>query len=141
MKRRAMFFLPLLVTAAQAHSLKAGSIKIGHAWALPGLAGQDGQCFMPLLNTAVAPDALVAARSDICATIELRRNARYDDPAETQFELKQNKPLAMRPQAVHLRLVGLRKDLELDDRFPLILDFLNAGEVELEVYVEKTPGD
>jgi periplasmic copper chaperone A len=140
MKRRALFLLPLLVTAARAHSIKAGSIKIGHAWALPSLAGQDGQCFMPILNTG-NDEALVSARADVCSTIEMRRNARYDDPQETQFELKQNKPFPMRPQAFHLRLVGLQRELKLNDRFKLILDFLNTGEVELEVYVEKSPGE
>jgi periplasmic copper chaperone A len=141
MKRRTFILLPLLVAPAHAHSSKVGSIKIGHAWALPASAGQDGQCFMPLLNTASTSDALVAARSDICSSIELRRNARYDDPAETQFELNQNKPIALRPQAIHLRLVGLRKNLKIEDRFKLVLDFLVTGEVELEVYVENSPGD
>jgi periplasmic copper chaperone A len=141
MKRRTLLLFPLLATAAQAHSMKSGSIKIGHAWALPGVAGQDGQCFMPLLNTSPEADALVAARSDMCSFIELRRNARYDHPAETEFRLEQNKPIAMRPQAVHLRLAGLRQNLNLEGRFKLILDFQTAGEVELEVYVENSPGD
>lgn len=141
MKRRAFFLLPFLTAPVHAHSVKSGNIKIGHAWALPGVAGQDGQCFMPLLNTAPLADALVAARSDICSFIELRSNARYDHPVETEFKLEQNKPIAMRPQAVHLRLAGLRQDLKLEGRFKLILDFLNAGEVELEVHVETAPGD
>jgi periplasmic copper chaperone A len=141
MKRRSFIILPLLFTSAQAHSIKAGNIKIGHAWALPAPLGQDGQCLMPLLNTANETDALVAARSDICAFIELRHNAKYDFPAEAEFKLVQNKPTAMRPHATHLRLAGLRQDLKIDDRFKLILDFLNAGEVEVEVYVEKTPGE
>ncbi len=141
MKRRAFVLFPFLALPVHAHSVKSANIKIGHAWALPGAAGQDGQCFMPLLNTAPEADALVAARSDMCSFIELRRNARYDHPAETEFRLEQNKPIAMRPQAVHLRLAGLRQDLNLEGRFKLILDFLNAGEVELEVYVEKTPGE
>jgi copper(I)-binding protein len=47
----------------------------------------------------------------------------------------------MRPTARHLRLVGLRKPLKMGDRFRMILDFLNAGEVEIEVMVEEKPGD
>jgi periplasmic copper chaperone A len=141
MKRRCFLMLPLGATSALAHSQKHGDIKIGHAWALPSAAGQDGQCFMPLLNVSKTDDALVAVRSTICLAIQLRRNARYDDPPETRFLLAPNKPIAMRPQAVHLRLLGLREELKLGDRFNIIMDFLNAGEVEVEVYVENTPGD
>ncbi len=141
MKRRTFILLPFASTAAFGHSKKHGGIKIGHAWAKPGVISQDGHCFMPLLNTSPNDDALVAARSEICAVMELRLNARYDMPAETLFPLPHNKPLAMRPHATHLRLMGLRKDLKLGDRFNLILDFLNAGEVELEVFVENTPGE
>lgn len=141
MIRRSFLLLPWLSIAAQAHSTKVGDIKIGHAWALPAMAGQDGQCFIPLLNSGNDKDALVAVRSKICLTIQLRRNARYDDPPELQFDLEPNKPIAMRPQAVHLRLLGLRKDLLLGDRFALVLDFLNAGEVEVEIHVADSPNE
>lgn len=140
MKRRLFLGLALWPTSALAHSLKHGNIAIGHAWALPS-AISDGQAFMPLFNDGKDDDALVAARTDAAAFVELRRNARYDDPAETQFELNPGKPLAMRPSARHLRLVGLTKPLEIGDRFSLVLDFLKAGEVELECHVERAPGD
>jgi periplasmic copper chaperone A len=141
MHRRSFLLLPFMASAAHAHSAKLGPIKIGHAWALPGRAGLDGQCFMPLLNTGEEPDALVAARTEACLFVQLRRNARYDDPAEPQFDLPYNKPLAMRPQAVHLRLAGLKQDLKLGERFKLIVDFLNAGEIELDVDIEDAPSD
>ena len=140
MKRRTFLLLPAMSTFAHAHSFRVGDIKIGHAWALDAMAGQDGQCLMPLLNVGPAPDALVAARTDVCLFIQLRRNARYDDLPEQQFELLPNTPVAMRPQAVHLRLIGLRKHLIAGERFKLVLDFLNAGEVEVDVDVETAPG-
>lgn len=129
----------LWATPAVAHSSRLGDIKIGHAWALPASVA-DGQVFIPLLNTGKTDEALVSARGDIASIIELRRNARYDDPAEGEFLLLPGKPFAMRPQAFHLRLIGLAAPLVLGQRFPLILDFLNAGEAEIEVYVERTPG-
>ncbi len=141
MKRRLFLALPFISTIAFAHSQKHGNIKIGHAWARPGVVAQDGHCFMPLLNTSEIEDALVAARSNICSAIQLRRNAHYVDPPESEFALPYNKPLAMRPQATHLRLMGLSKNLELGEHFALILDFLNAGEVEIDVIVENAPGD
>ena len=51
------------------------------------------------------------------------------------------RPLPMRPTARHLRLMSLRNPLLLDQRFTVILDFLNAGEIEVEFYVENAPGD
>ncbi len=141
MIRRSFLLLPLLTCVAHAHSTKVGDIKIGHAWALPELAGQDGQCFIPLLNTGQQTESLVAARSEACNTIQLRHNARYDDPPELQFDLQPGKPIAMRPQAVHFRLLGLRRELKLGDRFAAVLDFLNAGEVELEIHVANSPNE
>jgi periplasmic copper chaperone A len=141
MLRRSLLLLPFMAASAHAHSTKVGDILIGHAWALPALAGLDGQCFIPLLNSGKTMDALVAARSDMCLAIQLRHNARYDDPPELQFDLAPNKPIAMRPQAVHFRLLGLRNELKLGDKFALVLDFLNAGEIELEIHVANSPSE
>ncbi len=126
--------------AARAHSYKLSDIGIGHAWALPAAHG-DGQLFIPLVNNGKERDELIAARSSVCTLIELRRNNRYDDPPLASFALEPNRPLPMRPTARHLRLMGLNRPLELGQRFPVILDFLKAGEIEIEAYVENTPGD
>jgi len=40
-----------------------------------------------------------------------------------------------------LRLIGLTKPLAEGDRLSLILDFLNAGEIEIEVVVEVGSGE
>jgi periplasmic copper chaperone A len=140
MKRRTFLVALLLPAVAEAHSFRLGNIAIGHAWALPSQQN-DGQVFFPLANQGTTHDELVAARSDICATIELRQNNRYDDPALTSIALEPKMPVPMRPTARHLRLVGLKQPLKKGDRFKMILDFLNAGEIEIEVIVEDKPGD
>ena len=127
--------------AARAHSYRLGDIAIGHAWALPAQVSRDGQAFVPLVNDGKVADELVAARSSVCGAIELRRNNRYDDPPLSSFLLEPSKPLPMRPTARHLRLMSLRDPLLLDQRFTIILDFLNAGEMEVEFHVENAPGD
>jgi copper(I)-binding protein len=131
------FFAP---TFAQAHSFRHGDIAIGHAWALPS-EQNDGQVFFPLANQGTGHDELVAARSEICSSIELRLNNRYDDPPLTAIALDPKKPVPMRPTARHLRLLGLKQPLKQGDRFNLILDFLNAGETTIEVIVEEKPGN
>jgi hypothetical protein len=127
--------------AARAHSYRRGDIAIGHAWALPAQVSRDGQAFVPLVNDGKVADELVAARSSVCGAIELRRNNRYDDPPLTSLLLEPGKPLPMRPTARHLRLMSLRDPLLLDQHFTIILDFLNAGEMEVEFHVENAPGD
>ena len=128
-------------TLARAHSYRLGDIAIGHAWALPARVSREGQAFVPLVNDGTATEELVGARSSVCGTIELRRNNRYDDPPLTSFILEPGQPLPMRPTARHLRLMGLSAPLLLDQRFTIILDFLNAGETEVEFHVEAAPGD
>jgi copper(I)-binding protein len=142
MMQRRLFLLGLLAlpATAHAHSYKHSNIAIGHAWALPVQHG-DGQLFFPMVNNAKMPDELVAARSSVCTLIELRRNNRYDDPPLASMILEPGKPIPMRPTGRHLRLVGLSVPLVLGNRFTLVLDFLNAGEVEIEAYVEAQPGD
>ncbi len=138
--RRRVFLAGLLLPAgAEAHSFRAGTIAVGHAWALPSRSSET-RMFFPLVNNGTARDELVAARSPICSLIELRRNNRYDDPPLSAIVLEPNQPLPMRPGALHLRLLGLRQTLEKGARFGAILDFLNAGEVEIDVMVEETPG-
>jgi periplasmic copper chaperone A len=138
---RRTFLLALFAPAmAQAHSFRHGDIAIGHAWALPSQQN-EAQVFFPLANQGTGHDELVAARSGICGSIELRLNNRYDDPPLTAIALDPKKPVPMRPTARHLRLLGLRQSLKKGDRFNLILDFLNAGETTIEVFVEEKPGE
>ena len=133
--------LPAFTALARAHSYRVGDIAIGHAWALPAEISREGQAFVPLVNNGKTADELVAARSSVCGAIELRRNNRYDDPPLSSFVLEPGRPLPMRPTARHLRLMSLTGPLTLDQRFTINLDFLNAGETEIEFHVEATPGE
>lgn len=130
------FFAP---TFAEAHFFRHGDIAIGHAWALPRQLA-DGQVFFPMAIKGNESDELVAARSDVCTFIQLRENNHYDDPPLSSIKLEPGKPVPMRPTATHLRLVGMKQPLKVGDRFKIILDFLNAGEFEIEVFVEEKPG-
>jgi copper(I)-binding protein len=140
MKRRTFLLTLLTPTIAQAHSFRHGNIAIGHAWALPSQQN-DGQVFFPLANQGTEHDELVAARSEICTIVELRQNNRYDDPPLTSIALDPKKPVPMRPTARHLRLQGLKRPLLIGDHFKIVLDFLNAGEVEIDVIVEPAASD
>ena len=125
---------------ARAHSLKFGPMRIGHAWALPS-NGTETQAFMPLLNSGEDPEALIGARSALCASIVLRNTGRPGEAPADSFALEPNVPLAMRPGARHLHLTGLTRPLTPGFRFAITLDFLNLGGVDVETHVETKPGD
>jgi periplasmic copper chaperone A len=140
--RRAVLLSTLAIPVAvnaHAHSYTVGAIAIGHVWGLPSETNET-QVFAPFSNRGDAADELVAARSSICSAVELRQNNRYDDPPLKSIELAPGKPVAMRKGARHLRLIGLTKSLKPGDRFDMVLDFLHAGEVVVEVIVEDGPG-
>jgi periplasmic copper chaperone A len=139
MRRRILIAgLLALPAAATAGSAIFGSLRIGPAWALPADDG-DGQLFVPLRNAGDRPDALVAARAGVCALIELRRNNRYDDPPLARIALEPGQDVQMQPTDRHLRLVSLRRPLRQGESFPVILDFLIAGEVEIAAVVAAAP--
>lgn len=142
LNRRIFLIVTLAVSfarTAQAHSYQAGPIAIGHVWGLPSETNET-QVFVPFSNRGQTADELVAARSSICSTVELRRNNRYDDSPLKTIELLPGKPVGMRKGGRHLRLIGLTKSLKAGDRFEMILDFLNAGETVVEVIVEDGSG-
>jgi periplasmic copper chaperone A len=139
---RRLFLLSCLAAPrlASAHSLKWGPMRIGHAWALPS-NGADSQAFMPLLNTGEDPEALIGARCKLCKAIVLRNNGRPGEAPADTLALEPNVPLAMRPGARHLHLIGLTRPLTPGFHFAITLDFLNLGGVDVETWVEAKPGD
>lgn len=130
----------LAPATAQAHSTKLGDIAIGHSWALPSQQA-EGQVFFPLVNNGNTPDELVAARSQVCNLIELRKDKRYYEAALKSIALEPGKPVAMRPSARHLRLVGLNRPLNRHDSFKIVLEFRNAGQIAIKVIVEPSASD
>ncbi|QIG47016.1 copper chaperone PCu(A)C [Nordella sp. HKS 07] len=140
-RRRILTLMAMAAAApkAVAHSFKIGEIAIGHVWGLPSDM-RETQVFVPLSNRGQTKDELVAARSPICSMIELRQNNRYDDPPLTSIAVEPAKPVAMRKGARHLRLIGLSRPLKSGDKFDMTLDFLNAGEITVEVIVEDGSG-
>lgn len=129
--------LSLGPSLARAHSFKIGDIVIGHPWALPS-ASESGVAFVTLANRGRVGDKLLASSSPVAREVVLRE---ANGLAARAFALEIGRPLAMKPDARHLALLGLKRKLAAGDRFALKLRFENAGETEVEVMVETTPSD
>ena len=142
------FILAILLAAmpmlAMAHSYTLGPISIGHAWmrAVPE-AGRAGAAYMPLLLAGKDDefDVLLAATTPLAERVEFHDTRRgANDVVEMKhldkIVLVANRPIAMRPNGVHLMLIGMKKPVAEGGRVPLTLEFKNAGKIDVELYVE-----
>jgi copper(I)-binding protein len=133
----------LLVTGvgpALAHSYKQGDIAIGHAWA-PPTESDVAAAYLPLLNRGEAPDSLVGASTPIARKVRIRveKDGKVHWP-ET-VPLAPGMPITLAAWRQHLWLVGLTHPLKEGERFGMSLEFEKAGRVEIEVFVESSPGN
>ena len=143
MKIFALFVAAALSTGAFAQNANVGTISIGHPWAraTPG-AVKNSAAFMVLVNNGAA-DRLIAVSGDVAKDIQIhsmiteagvmkmREIKALDIPANGTAELK--------PGGFHVMLIGLKDGLKDGEKFPLKLKFEKAGEVTVQVTVEK-PG-
>ena len=97
--------------------------------------------YLTIRNAGASADRLLAASSPAAARIEthviekqgeilrMREVKGYEVPAKGSFELK--------PGGPHLMLVDIKAPLKEGDRLPLTLRFEKAGEVAVQLRVER----
>jgi periplasmic copper chaperone A len=138
MRRRVVLLAPLsllIARAACAHSFRLGSIEIGHPWAKPS-ATDAAAMFLALSNTGSKADRLLGGETPAAAEVLLRD--RGGAPME-YLDLLPRRPVALRPGGRYIALRGLKAPLAIDDNFPMILRFAEAGSITVTVTVEDAP--
>ena len=142
MKKISVLLAALLAASAFAQDAKVGSISINHPWAraTPG-AVKNSAAFMVFDNKGTA-DKLIGVSGDVAKEIQIhsmiteagvmkmREIKSLDIPANGRAELK--------PGGFHVMLIGLKDGLKEGATFPLKLKFEKAGEVTVQVTVEKS---
>lgn len=140
--KKLLAFLPLVAAfVASAADYKVGGIGIDHVWArATPSAVKNGAAFMTFSNTGAA-DKLVAVTGTVSKEIQIhsmvseagmmrmRQIKSLDIPAGGKLELK--------PGGYHVMLMGLPDGLKDGTKFPLTLKFEKAGEISVQVVVEK----
>ena len=117
-------------------------VTIENAWSRATPPGaRVGAGYMVLHNKAAVADRLVGASSPAAARVEthviekqgeilrMREVKGYAVPAKGSFELK--------PGGPHLMLVDIKAPLKEGDRVPVTLKFEKAGEVAVQLRVER----
>ena len=135
----------LAAPAALAYDYIHGNLKIAHPWAreTPRMA-RAGGAFLVIENTGDTADRLLKATSPAAGRTEvhsvtmdgnvmrMREVEAIDLAAKSKVELK--------PGGYHIMLMELKAPLKAGDKFPLTLTFEKAGDVTVEIVVEKMAG-
>lgn len=133
--------LALAAGTAAAHDYTAGTLKIGHPWARPTVAGQPvGGAYLKLENTGKQADRLLGGSSAAAERVELHEMARDGDVMRMRevagIDVPPGGAVELKPGGYHVMLMGLKAPLQVGSSVPLTLRFEKAGEVKVELKVE-----
>ncbi|MCC7068648.1 MAG: copper chaperone PCu(A)C [Burkholderiales bacterium] len=124
-----------------AQPAKAGPISVSHVWARAVPAPVRNSAAYLVIENQGAADRLLSASAAVAketqlhtmvmdgGVMKMREVKGVDVPANGRAELK--------PGGDHVMLLGLSDGLKEGSRFPLRLKFEKAGELTVEVMVEK----
>ena len=132
--------------AAHAHSYKIGAIDIGHPYARATAPGQPtGGGFLKLTNKGGAADRLVSASAAVSSRVELHSMKMEGDVMRMRqvdaVDVPAGETVELKPGGLHIMFVDLKAPLKAGDSFPMTLKFERAGEVTVDVKVEKVKAE
>lgn len=131
---------------AHAHEYKAGELEIAHPWSqeLPPNAPTVAAYFI-IHNAGKTADRLLSVDSPIAPTAELHEHVMQGDLMKMQqvpnVAIPAGENVTFAPMAYHVMLMNPTDRSLLTDgkRFPLTMHFEKAGDVTVEVAVQKKP--
>ena len=145
---QALLLAALLLPAgfAAAHEYQAGELQIAHPWSqeLPPNAPTVAAYFV-IHNTGKNADRLLGVDSPIAGKAELHEHVQQGDLMKMQqvpgVDIPPGGTVTFAPMAYHVMLLNLSDRSLLSDgkRFPMTLHFEKAGDVTVDVAVQKKP--
>lgn len=129
-------------SAVGAHEYKLGDIQIKHPYARATVQQQtSGGAYLELENKGKAADKLTKVDSSVAKSVEMHSMEMAGDVMKMRqvdyVTLNANSKINMKPGGgYHLMLIGLKRQLNTGDKFPLTLYFEKAGKIEVVVNVE-----
>lgn len=132
----------LLAAPAIAHDYQIGQLHIAHPWAraLPPVA-PAGAAYLRVENRGEASDTLIAAHTPIAERVEVHQHVQRDGLMSMQkvgdLSIGPGEDVAFEPGGYHLMMLGLKQPLVAGERFPLTLEFRNAGSIEVDFAISE----
>ena len=127
-----------------ARAAKAGEMKSDassdSAMAMGG--GMNSAVYMVLANDSATSDRLLSAAADVAGAVEIHESIMDGDVMRMQqlpdgIEIPANGQVELKPGGLHVMLIGLTKDLNPGETFPVTLQFEQAGAITVEAEVRQ----
>ena len=136
----AMVYLTCLPAKSFAHEIKVGELVIIHPWMPEPLQGATaGVVYLKIQNTGQKPDELLGAETAVAESVTVHESKDVGGVVKMQarhsVEIPPKGEIELKPMAIHLMLIGLKKTLNELDTFPITLKFKNSGNVDTDVKV------
>lgn len=131
--------------ATQAHDYKKGDLHIDHPWARPTPpSAKNGALYMEVRNGGAQSDTLTAVKTTLAAAVELHATLNEDGVMKMRriehgVEVPAGGSVKFEPGGFHVMLIGLAEPLQEGARHPVTLVFQKAGEISVDIKVEKGP--
>ncbi|GFM78689.1 copper(I)-binding protein [Pseudomonas cichorii] len=146
MFKKALMLAALLLPAcfANAHEYKGGQLLIGHPWSmeLPPNAPTVAAYFI-IENKGSSPDRLLSVKTPIAGEAQLHEHVQADGLMKMRqvpsVDVPAGAKVSFAPMAYHVMLLGIkdRSMLALGQRFPMTLHFEKAGDIDVQVVIQK----
>ncbi len=119
-----------------------GKMGSGQSHAGGGDMGSTGVVYLTLINEGREADRLIEVRSDVAKAVELHQTkieggVMKMQPVVGGVEIPAGERVAFKPGGYHIMLIGLKRDLQVGDRFTVTLEFEKSGTVTVESEVRE----
>lgn len=141
-RRLSLCLLSLWMATLAAAANSAESIRVTQAWARATAPGQSvGAGYLTLINEGRTEDRLNTVTSPIAREVQLHSMTMDGGvmrmrQIEHGLRIPAGGRITLEPGGVHLMFVALNAPLVPGATFPVILRFMNAGELRTEFRVE-----
>jgi copper(I)-binding protein len=131
-----------LSSSAHANDYKVGALEIDHPWsrAVPkGATVAAG--YLTIKNTGTEPDRLVSGSTPVAGKFEIHemtmdKGVMRMRPVPAGIVIKPGETVELKPQSMHIMMMGLKQPIEKGKSFKGSLVFEKAGAIEVDFAVE-----
>lgn len=129
-------------TLAEGAPITLGAVTVFHVWArATPMSAKTGVIYLTLTNAGAVSDELVGVSTPVAESAQVHSSMNDGGVMKmsevTNLDLPPGASIVLQPSAMHLMLVNLTRRLTEGDKFPLVLTFQHAGNIEVEVLVGK----